>query len=656
MIIDKLGDKPKREQLDEHSFFVGVHENEEGKETVVLYPQSEVLKTSETARKYAVESKEAAENAIETGKEIIYQSTKATGANVDIPTEVFKYASITVIEGCAKAEDKRLEPSGINIISNGNSYSMPEQVTSLPNYGYGAGEGYNNTVDFENGKYTQSCAVFEPINVGYATYTYFQGLTFDFPISRYDKYVKAIETVKCSHSELTFSYYNVQWLDDEGGETEKEEATISDGMLRVKLNGNDPTEEELQSFIDAQRTAGTPVVICYGLPDPIEKDITDIASKIDLIVTPSGIVTFDGAVGTLEMFVPKKFASEKYVNNTTANAIHGTLRGVSVSADDVSPNEHELDIWVHGKNLLKPSCTYGTIVAASGKISTQTTASVVSDFIYLRKGDYFISYKSTVDLRGVAFYKEKNEESFITYDWAQRPSTFKYSFVVNESCFVRIDVESDGYVAIENIDTFFEENEVQLEKGSSKTDYVSYVDVANTSVNMFGKNLSQLSSISFPSSANSIIYEGRLPIGAVLSRKINFTKRNNVLFQVTDMETNSETTFTDSDDYINILPQSNKVRIELVPNGRTSGTVSEIQLEIGSDTPTVYTPFISPIQGKVNAEGEVKGIISLAPNMTLTTDNVGAVIECGYVKDTNKVIENLENLINAITISLGGNI
>ena len=56
--------------------------------------------------------------------------------------------------------------------------------------------------------------------------------------------------------------------------------------------------------------------------------------------------------------------------------------------------------------------------------------------------------------------------------------------------------------------------------------------------------------------------------------------------------------------------------------------------------------------GTADADGNVSGLMSLAPSMTLVTDNAGAVIECAYNRDTNKVIEELTNAI----ISLGGNI
>ena len=80
-------------------------------------------------------------------------------------------------------------------------------------------------------------------------------------------------------------------------------------------------------------------------------------------------------------------------------------------------------------------------------------------------------------------------------------------------------------------------------------------------------------------------------------------------------------------------------------------TISNFQIELGENA-TEYEPYIEPAEAVADAEGNVSGLMSLAPSMTLITDNESAVIECAYNRDTNKVIEELTNAI----ISLGGNI
>ncbi|MBR3965475.1 MAG: hypothetical protein IKJ91_00210, partial [Clostridia bacterium] len=345
MIIDQLSEKPIKENFDSQSYFVGVHTNEEGKKVIVLYPQSGLTEISERASKYAEKSKETAMEAINICKSSLYDGKKVSGNTINIPNEAFSYAKILSIEGLSHIENKTLIPSGLYVENNGDLFSIPEQIISLENYGHGAGEGYNNTIDFERGIYTERCSLFVPEKaINYNEHlTYFFNLGFDIPMERYDEYIKAIETIKCSHSELSFEYYEV--VQSEGG-------TISGGALRVKLNGVVPSEEELQEFIDNQREAGTPVMICYGIPDPVEINISKLISNMHIYITSGTDISFDNGMGTMELYVPKEnVASKKYVNQISANALRGKLSGAIVSADDVSPIEHELDIKLTGENV-----------------------------------------------------------------------------------------------------------------------------------------------------------------------------------------------------------------------------------------------------------------------------------------------------------------
>lgn len=74
-------------------------------------------------------------------------------------------------------------------------------------------------------------------------------------------------------------------------------------------------------------------------------------------------------------------------------------------------------------------------------------------------------------------------------------------------------------------------------------------------------------------------------------------------------------------------------------------------IELGS-TATEYEAYKEPIEYSVNSNGTVTDVVSIYPNMTLTTDTLGATIDCEYSKDINKVIEELTNAI----IALGGNV
>ena len=309
----------------------------------------------------------------------LYMCQKIRGDVINIPENLHfsKNALLSSIETEAYEGDHILTATGSYIDIDGDIFSIPKNISSLPNYGYGAGEGYNNTVDLENGKYTQKCNVFEPANTdSHGEYTYFQGLTFNFPISRYDECVRAIETIKCSHSELTFSYHEV---------TKFEEDTISSGMLNVKFNGAYISAEDLEEFIGRQRASNQPVVVCYGLFDPIVTDIPKV--DIELPVNPCSGVDFDGAVGEIDVFVPKTFVDSSFIGSKCANAIRGTLRGGSVSVDDVSPIEHELDIKVTDADGVPIE---GTTVKRYGKNLFDNDVNKITQLTW-KENDYEIS-------------------------------------------------------------------------------------------------------------------------------------------------------------------------------------------------------------------------------------------------------------------------
>lgn len=75
------------------------------------------------------------------------------------------------------------------------------------------------------------------------------------------------------------------------------------------------------------------------------------------------------------------------------------------------------------------------------------------------------------------------------------------------------------------------------------------------------------------------------------------------------------------------------------------------QIELGS-VATESEPYKEPVEYEVNADGTVNGVKSIYPGTTLTTDAMGAVIDCEYNRDINKAFAEIANAI----IALGGNI
>lgn len=70
------------------------------------------------------------------------------------------------------------------------------------------------------------------------------------------------------------------------------------------------------------------------------------------------------------------------------------------------------------------------------------------------------------------------------------------------------------------------------------------------------------------------------------------------------------------------------------------------QLEVGNKA-TAFEPYNATTH-KPGEDGTIADMTSVSPNMTILTDNARAIVECEYIRDTNKVIEKLMTAITAL--------
>lgn len=396
-------------------------------------------------------------------------------------------------------------------------------------------------------------------------------------------------------------------------------------------------------------------------------------------------------------------------DNIYANIITGTESGAVVSMDDVSPLIHKVKAKTRGKNLLsvesngyKQGITYTVldsnsfIVEASGE---QVAPSVVFWEGTLSKGYYTLSFDINI---------ENNHE----HSDANRILVW----INNELCYIEpmYDIISGSKVCLFNVtndntvmrltyyinssNTTIEYNNykatltnIQLEKGSVATDFAPYVpNDTQITVTSLGKNLlcvnpngyyhesvatTVFDNNSFAVEATGIqhspqysFWEGKLSAGQY-SLSFDIDIENNVItsgsnkvyfwFNNTfetlrgigeNVPTTFKATFTVPNDntlvrltyYINVDDN--------VEYNNYKATLTNIQLEKGS-VATEYEPY-AVHESVITTIAEGAELNSVAPNMTITTDTQGVIIDAEYNKDTNKVIEKLTQAI----ISLGGNI
>lgn len=98
--------------------------------------------------------------------------------------------------------------------------------------------------------------------------------------------------------------------------------------------------------------------------------------------------------------------------------------------------------------------------------------------------------------------------------------------------------------------------------------------------------------------------------------------------------------------------RTKSISIHIMSGFTANNLVFTPQLEVGTRT-TEYEPYREPVEAVSDPEGNVN-LTSLAPAMTLTTDNAGAVIECTYNRDADKVVTDLETKLNTLIATIGG--
>lgn len=392
-----------------------------------------------------------------------------------------------------------------------------------------------------------------------------------------------------------------------------------------------------------------------------------------------------------------------------ANAIRGRLYGASVRADDVSPIEHELEVRVRSKNIMpfpyasKTATNYGGagvdfIVNDDGSVLVNSSTGEASEkplqFDLKResdnnpmivKEDVILSGTPVPAATGVKLQaiciQENGEVAYVSA--GSSASVIKKGWKIKR-IFIGIPA---GFVC-DNL--LFKP---QIEYGTVSTEFtLPSIDVEGTVVKRLGKNLFDVSKVVTYKAGSSNSNPGVSGYGIINNGDGTLTVYTHDT--VTSAYSNVNANLRDVAPSLKVGETYTLNAKSIKTNGEKSGalriyllsakvawafgksltiteemlsskvlwyvdnatgadqiaTISDIQIEHGTAA-TEYEPYIEPVEAVADAEGNVE-LMSLAPSMTLTTDNAGAVIECSYNKDTNKVIE---NLVNAI-ISLGGNI
>ena len=412
-----------------------------------------------------------------------------------------------------------------------------------------------------------------------------------------------------------------------------------------------------------------------------ERVLRDLQNLGELVVdqtyTPtspnaqSGIATAK-AVGVANDYTDKAIKSSKnYANNTFAPAIKNTVSGSVLAVHDVSPVEHDLGVKVRGKNLfdingfinLTSNSTYygindnGELYVKQSDFRDDT---VIPAFVTLEAGTYTLS--STTAITSSFKLINLTDNKTIAFN--------------NNVTFSIEKVTSLGVKCWQSANTVI--GKFQLELGTTATDYTPYVaDLSAVGVSRLGKNLFNVGESEDYFVGDSILnienntISGQIRDSAI-ARAFKLTNypsgdysvsfdvtQNSISILIRMFDSNgtqlssSDVTFSGTYNafYGGWITNNNSANFTIpdtvdywqlgfVFTGTSFqyATATNIQLEKGLNI-TSYEPYEAQTV-VANADGIVEGLTSISPDMTVTTDTEGVVIDMTYNADTKMYIDN----------------
>lgn len=368
----------------------------------------------------------------------------------------------------------------------------------------------------------------------------------------------------------------------------------------------------------------------------------------------------------------------KQTQNIYANALKGKETGEIISASDVSPIEHDINLKVESKNLIpfkNKSYKNGQYVAGQTYEINGVSFTVNNDgsvyAVGTATGSYSIFYLYTAPT-----IEKGNDVVTLSGSPEGSSATTYFLRLRNDNAVTGIYEDYGSGVTIKNANVSKSSIAIivlqgqsidatcfpKLEYGTKPTEYEPYIDPTSVMVTGCGKNLWSSGDVQTTvSSYAAITLDMELQAGTAytLTADVTSTDTDDNMCAIYDANNLSKPLCLITrgvEQSVTFIPPKNCKTLFMFASvtGNASrgdtATYSRIQLELG-DTATEYEPF-KGVSYTSNADGTVTGIRSVNPNMTFAADTKGVNLTCEYNKDINKVIE---DLVNAI-ISLGGNV
>ena len=371
-----------------------------------------------------------------------------------------------------------------------------------------------------------------------------------------------------------------------------------------------------------------------------------------------------------------------YANNNFASVIRNSLSGAVITARDVSPVEHEMEISLECRNLIPypfndsnktvSGISYidnenGTVTVNGQFSDMDFTPYVFGEFI-LEPGTYTFScnygdvYNDKIWL-AMPIYLDQAKTDII--DVIEVCISESKTFTVDKKvyCWPHLRLSTSLDNVYENITV-----KPQLEKGDSATAFVSMANITDARLYKYGKNLFDINNIvsgqnikdltvnedtlSFKKSTSqtttNLVYgkcflnrgrytfsaKGRTSKSSVFGWALYDVQNNQ--FIINEVSNNfKKVSFT--------VEKSKEYRIYFYGGYSaaedTVYTFEKIQIEAGENA-TPYEKYIPSIYYNCDSKGTVKGVTGFSPSTTLIIDADGFTVDCTYIADTKLYIDN----------------
>jgi hypothetical protein len=355
------------------------------------------------------------------------------------------------------------------------------------------------------------------------------------------------------------------------------------------------------------------------------------------------------------------------------------MSGAVVFADDVSPVEHNPAVKVRSKNHFNIANYKTEKDYSNGK----TICAISTDNLVI--GRTYTVF-SAVPMQ---WFKISNAATGYSCVGIQNDTVGLTSYTFTHQRNVNIAESEELYIYVNNLEktamydtAIMESMGICIVEGSVTTDYIPYIDPSTVTVRRCGKNLlnpnggsSSGKGLTFTNNGNgSFTVKGT----ATAAASFGLTKlsTNPMYLHEGVTYTQSVIVLAGSMTGVAVAPSvedgsgnvtwnyfsNNETKTPekhykfrgyevYVENGRTVDLTFKVQLKVGS-LATGFETYKEAAEYIPFSDGTVSGLTSVSPNMTILTDTEGAIVECEYNRDTNKVIEKLTNAI----IALGGTV